>query len=170
MNTDATERHDDGLNSEPAAEIPTNGRLAGVDFGAVRIGLATCDPSQTWVTPYDTYQRRSETQDSQYFVKLAESERIMGWVVGLPIHCNGDESKKSSEARVFAQWLSRLTSLPVCMYDERFTSAEARRLLFDTGMSGQKKKQHIDRLAAYLILSHYLESSRRDAPPPSGLA
>jgi putative holliday junction resolvase len=154
-----------------ADEIPLLGRLAGVDFGVVRVGLATCDPTQTWVTPYDTYQRRSETLDAKYFLSFAENERIVAWIVGLPIHCDGQESRKSEEARSFAQWLGRLTGLPVRMYDERFTTAEARRLLEGSGLSPQKKKQRLDQLAAYLILSHFVESTRKGnaGTEPAGL-
>ena len=151
--------------SERSDPIPSVGRLAGVDFGVVRVGLATCDPSQTWVTPYDTYVRRSDKLDARYFVDFAKKERIAGWIVGLPIHCDGQESQKSAEARGFAKWLSQLTGLPFHMYDERFTTAEARRLLAETGLSPQKKKEKLDRLAAYLILNHYVDSQRSSPLP-----
>lgn len=144
--------------SQPAEQLPSEGRLGGVDFGTVRIGLATCDPSQHWVTPYDTYQRRSEKLDAQYFEQLAKAEHLVGWVVGLPIHCDGKESQKSAEAREFATWLSRVTKLPYLFYDERFSTREARRLLQGSGMSSTRKKQKLDRLAAHVILSHYIDS------------
>lgn len=155
------------VDGEPAAgsdttdsTLPSVGRLAGVDYGAVRVGLAICDATQTWVTPFDTYTRRSERLDSFYFRDFAAAEQIAGWVIGLPIHLDGNESLKSIEARHFAQWLSQATHLPVRMFDERFTTAEARRLLFNTGLSPKKKKQRLDRLAAHLILTHYIEYQR----------
>lgn len=138
-------------------EMPLEGRLVGIDFGTVRIGLATCDPTQNWVTPYDTYNRRNERLDGQYFCDLAEQERIAGWVIGLPIHCDGKESQKSAEVRSFATWLLSLTGLPIVFFDERFTTAEAKKLLRGTGLSVQKRKKSLDRLAAHLILSHYIE-------------
>ncbi len=142
----------------PQAVVPTQGRLAGIDFGTVRIGLATCDPTQTWVTPFATYTRRGESLDAAYLLDLAEKEHIVAWVIGLPIHCDGKESQKSAEVRAFAAWLGGLSQLPVALFDERFSTAEARRLLRDTGLSSHKKKQNLDRLAAHLILTHFLEA------------
>lgn len=144
----------------PVSEIPKQGRLAGIDYGSVRIGISTCDPSQQWVTPLATYTRRNDRLDEIYFSQLAEKEQLLGWIVGLPIHCDGQESQKSTEARRFASWLKNLSSLPVELFDERFTTAEARRLLNQTNISPQKKKKRLDGLSAHLILSHYLESRR----------
>lgn len=144
------------LTSQVSTEIPTSGRLAGIDFGSVRVGLALCDPSQTWVTPLATYVRRSARLDGDYLAQLAGQEQLVGWVVGLPIHCSGEESQKSTEARQFAEWLRERTGLPVALFDERFTTAEARRLLNETALSAKKRRQRLDGMAAHLILSHYL--------------
>ncbi len=138
--------------------LPNYGRLAGIDFGNARIGVSTCDPTQHFVTPLETYNRRNERLDGQYFQQLAKTEQLVGWVVGLPIHCDGKESQKSAEVRAFAEWLTELTSLPHAFYDERFSSKEARVLMYDTGWSPKQKKKNVDRLAAYLILSHFLEA------------
>lgn len=146
------------VDSEPVENLPEEGRLGGIDFGTVRLGLATCDPSQQWVTPYDTYQRRNVRLDGEFFIELAKKEHLVGWVIGLPIHCDGKESQKSKEVRTFAKWLNELTHLPYLFYDERFSTREARRLLQDTGLSSSQKKQKLDRLAAHLILSHFLDS------------
>ncbi|MEO8269675.1 MAG: Holliday junction resolvase RuvX, partial [Aureliella sp.] len=83
-------------------------------------------------------------------------EQLVGWIVGLPIHCSGDESQKSAEARQFAAWLGERTGLPVALFDERFTTAEARQLLNETDLSPKKRRQRLDGMAAHLILSHYL--------------
>lgn len=148
-------------NSSPANElVPTQGRLAGIDFGSVRVGIAICDPSQRWATPVATYTRRNNRLDRIYFSQLAAQEQLVGWIVGLPIHCDGKESQKSGEARQFADWLGKLSDLPTVLFDERFTTAEARRLLNETNISSQKKKKRLDGLAAQLILAHYLESPR----------
>ena len=154
-------------NSQVSAEIPASGRLVGIDFGTVRVGLALCDPSQTWVTPLATYVRRSERLDGDYMAQLASQEQLAGWVVGLPIHCSGEESQKSAEARQFAGWLGGRTGLPVALFDERFTTAEARQLLDETALSAKKRKQRLDGMAAHLILSHYLgarDSRANDLP------
>lgn len=154
---------------DSTADVPSVGRLAGIDFGTVRMGIATCDPTQNWVTPYTTYTRRSEKLDADYLLELAETEQLVGWVIGLPIHCDGNESQKSGEVRAFAGWLGGLSGLPVALFDERFSTAEARRLLRDTGLSPQKKKQQLDRLAAHLILSHFVEAKKTAQPQQRAL-
>lgn len=160
------------------ALLPPEGRLAGIDYGTVRIGIATCDPSQRWVTPFDTYIRRNDRLDAEYFSNFAQRERIEGFVLGLPIHCDGKESQKSVEVRRFAEWLEAVTEIPFALFDERFTTAEARQLLREAGLSTTQKKKRLDRLAAHLILSGFIESRRRKASqnealddehaPPSG--
>ncbi len=139
---------------------PNTGRLAAVDYGTVRIGVAICDPSRTWAGPLDTYTRKTEPLDRAYFQKVAEQESIVGWIVGLPIHCDGRESQKSREARDFAEWLETYTDVPVRFFDERFTSRLADRMLAEAELTRKKKKQRIDRVAAQLILEAYLESVR----------
>lgn len=172
--------HDSGHNSpaqslqsedEPAVapELPDEGRLLGVDFGTVRIGLALCDESQRWVTPLDTYNRRNLRSDAAHFASLVKQDGVAGIVVGLPIHCDGKESQKSKEVRQFCVWLSEATGVPVTQFDERFTTAEARRLLDERPMSAKKKKKKLDGVAAHLILSHFLDSARHCDHEPSGL-
>lgn len=142
---------------------PDSGRLAAVDYGTVRIGVAICDPSRRWASPLETYNRQNESLDRSYFQRLADNETVAGWVVGLPIHCDGGESQKSREVREFAKWLEMNTQRPVVFFDERFTSRFAERLLAESDLSRKKKKQKIDRVAAHLILEAYLENERSQA-------
>lgn len=140
--------------------IPDCGRLAGIDYGTARIGIATCDPTQTFVTPFETYNRRNDRLDGEHFEQLYRREQIVGWVIGLPIHCDGKESRKSEEVRRFAAWLAELSELPYAFYDERFSSKEARVLMYDTGWTPKQKKKNVDRLAAFLILTHFLDARK----------
>ncbi len=141
--------------------FPAQGRLAGVDYGTVRIGIAISDADQTIASPLDNYNRRNPRLDDQYFQELATQERVVGFVVGLPVHSSGDESKKSKEARVFGLRISKVTGLPVTWFDERYTSAHAAQLLQQAGMTRKKRKQRLDKIAAQILLSAYLESSRQ---------
>jgi putative holliday junction resolvase len=140
--------------------LPEVGRLLGVDYGTVRIGLAMCDESQRWVTPLDTYHRSHERLDEKFLSDLIVREQIRGIVLGLPIHSDGQESQKSREVRDFQLWLARFTEVPCTFQDERFTTAEAQRLLKEAGLNHLQRKKRVDRLAAHLILDHFLESRR----------
>lgn len=146
---------------EPAAiAFPASGRIAGIDYGTVRIGVSISDLGQTISSPLENYNRRNARLDDQYFVELAKAERIVGFVVGLPVHSSGDESKKSKEARAFGKHLADVTGLPVTWFDERYTTAHAKQLLQDSGLPHKKRKQRLDKLAAQILLAAYLESER----------
>ena len=133
------------------------GRLAGIDYGTVRIGIAISDPSQSFSSPYESFNRGDEETNKRRFIRLASEEDLVGFVVGLPIHTDGSESAKSIEARQFGKWIQDVTSLPVEFFDERYTSVEAENALLDAGLTKKKRKARIDMLAAQIILQGYLD-------------
>ena len=148
-----------------ASELPRTGRLAAIDYGTVRLGVAITDPDQRLASPLENYTRRGVEADAKWLADLAKHERIVGFVVGLPIHISGDESQKSREARTFGQWVSERTGLPVVFFDERYTSAHAEALLLEAELTKKRRKQRLDKLAAQILLSAYLESSRASDKP-----
>lgn len=148
---------------------PLRGRIAGIDYGTVRVGVALGDLEVCMASPYETYERRSEKVDAEYFATLAKEERLVRWVVGLPVHLSGEESQKSREARQFGEWLTELTGLPVDYYDERFTSAYAESMLQEANLTREQRKARIDQLAASIILTAYLESGAKGNDNPGGL-
>ena len=150
-----------------ASSQPPAGRVAGIDFGTVRIGIAVSDPGQSIASPLEIYTRRTPELDAKRFKHLAAEERIVLWVVGLPIHCDGRESQKSTEARRFGQWLTDVTGLPVEFFDERFTSVEAESLLLQAELTSKRRKKRLDMVAAQILLTAYLESPNKGQPPES---
>jgi putative Holliday junction resolvase len=150
------------------AEFPSRGRLAGIDYGTVRIGVAVTDPDRTLASPHDNYTRGDEAADARYFQELVLQEQIAAFVVGLPVHTSGRESEKSREARAFGEWLSGTTGLAVRYYDERFTSSQAAELLGGAGLSRIQRRKRLDKLAAQILLASYLEADQpRDNDPGS---
>jgi len=145
--------------------LPRIGRLAAIDYGTVRIGVAITDPDQRLASPLENYTRRGAEADGKWIAALAARERIAGFVVGLPVHTSGDESQKSREARKFGQWLEEMTGLPVRFFDERYTSAHAEALLLEADLTKKRRKERLDKLAAQILLAAYLESSRREEKP-----
>jgi len=134
------------------------GRIAGIDYGTVRIGIAMADLSVGIAGPYENYTRRGLASDARYFQQLAEQEHLTRLVIGLPIHLDGRESQKSQEARQFGQWLTEVTSLPVDYFDERYSTAEAEKLMADANLSPKKRMARRDQLAAQIMLTAYLEA------------
>jgi putative Holliday junction resolvase len=147
---------------------PTD-RIAGIDYGTVRIGIATADTEVSIAGPYENYTRRSERLDAEFFRRFAAEERISRFVVGLPVHTSGAESQKSREAHAFGDWLSQTTGVPVEFFDERYTSAEAESLLLDAGLTKKRRKERLDQLAAQIMLTAYLEAGARGQDSPQSL-
>jgi putative Holliday junction resolvase len=113
-------------------------------------------------SPLAIYTRRSAALDANYFQHLANEERIVLWVVGLPVQLDGRESAKSQEARRFGIWLGEVTALPVEFFDERFSSRQAEELLQAAELTRKRRKKRLDMLAAQIILTAYLESQDKE--------
>lgn len=140
--------------------LPYSGRLAAIDYGTVRLGVAITDPDQRLASPLENYTRRSAALDAKWLIELTAAERIAGFVVGLPVHTSGNESQKSAEARKFGNWVAEVTRMPVVLFDERYTSSQAETLLMDAELSKKRRKERLDKLAAQILLVAYLESGR----------
>ena len=154
-------------NSE-AALVPPEGRIAAIDFGTVRIGVAVTDSRRSIASPYENYTRRDPQADARHFRDFVTREQIKLLVIGLPVHLHGGESQKSTEARRFGQWLHEATGVPVEFFDERFTSAQAEQILLDADLTKKRRRARLDMLAAQIMLSAYLES-RFPGDTPRGL-
>ncbi len=157
----------DELPSPADEAFPLSGRLAGIDFGTVRIGVSVCDPLRILVSPLEIHQVAGQARDAAYFQSLVKREHLEGLVVGLPIHCDGGESDKSRQAREFARWLREVTSIPVRLFDERFTTSAAQSRMRSAAGSGKRTKhRRVDAIAAQVILESFLEAQRHTGELP----
>jgi putative holliday junction resolvase len=149
--------------------IKQPGRVAGIDYGTVRIGISISDPGRSIASPLETYVRRNAELDAQRFRLLVEEEGVTLFVVGLPVHLDGNESAKSIEARQFGQWLAQITGVQVDYFDERFTSLEAENLLLDADFTNKRRKKLIDKIAAQIMLSAFLETQCKSQLHPRAI-
>ena len=149
--------------------VPESGRVLGIDFGTSRIGIAVSDPGQSIASPLKIRQVQGRESDGKYFEKLVAAEQAIGFVVGLPVHMSGDESGKSREAVAFGQWLREVTGLPVTFNDERYSTAMAKEICSQLGLKGPKRKAHLDKIAAQVILASWLERDDRENPELSSI-
>jgi len=136
----------------------TTGKIAGIDYGTVRIGIAVSDADRVLASPYETYIRKSPDRDAEYFRRLVSEERITQFVLGLPLHLSGDLSEKAKEVIRFGRWLASVTGIEIDYMDERYTSVEAEHILRQAGLTEKKRKALRDKLAAQILLCAYLES------------
>jgi putative holliday junction resolvase len=144
-------------------------RIAGIDYGTVRIGIALADTEVGIAGPFENYTRRSLALDAEYFATLAIEERIGRFVVGLPVHLHGGESQKSTEARTFGEWLTATTAVAVEYFDERFTTYEADQILGAANLTKKKRQARRDQLAAQIMLTAYLETGSRGQSDPGSI-
>jgi len=144
----------------PSELFPKSGRIAAIDFGTVRIGVAICDPDRILSSPYEVIPAANWQKNGDYFCALAKTQRVVAFVVGLPIHLDGGESEKSKLCREFAVWLAETTRLPVRLFDERFTTVDANQRMATAGYTRKKKKKRVDAIAAHVLLESFIEACR----------
>jgi putative Holliday junction resolvase len=140
-----------------------SGRVLGLDVGARRIGIAVSDPLGITAQGLETLQRRNKRHDLAALERVIREYAVQAIVVGLPLRMSGAEGTQSEKMQVFAEELRKRFRLPVHLWDERLTSAEANRLLRETDLSIEKRGKAVDRMAAILILQSWMEGKRLPA-------
>jgi putative holliday junction resolvase len=134
------------------------GRLLAIDYGERRIGLAISDPTGTIASPAGVIVRRAGKRPPiAEIMRRAEALEARGFVMGLPIDGNGDETPRTTEVRSIAVELTRRTGHPVELVDERYTTAIALRGIREMGGSTRGRKGDVDALAATVLLQHALQ-------------
>jgi putative Holliday junction resolvase len=128
-----------------------------LDVGSKRIGIAVTDPMGITAQGLETLQRKNKRTDMEQLQLIIEKYGVSELVVGYPLQMSGTPGAQSLKMADFAEELRRRFSLPVHLWDERLTSAEANRLLRETEMSIRRRGQVVDRMAATLILQAFLE-------------
>jgi len=133
------------------------GRILGLDVGSRRIGVAVSDPLGITAQGLETLQRRNKRYDFESLQRVIQEYDVREIVVGLPLRMSGTEGIQSDKMQIFAEELRKRFRLPVHLWDERLTSAEANRLLRETDLSIEKRGKAVDRMAAVLILQGWME-------------
>ena len=133
-------------------------RLLAVDLGDRRIGLAVSDPLGMIASPAGHIIRRpGKRPPIGEILERATKLGAEGFVVGLPLNEQGEDSERATEARRVAKLLGERSGLPVRLIDERFTTAAAQRAIRAMGGSMRGRKGDVDALAATVLLQHALQ-------------
>ena len=138
--------------------MPLRRRILGLDVGSKRIGVAVSDPLGITAQGLDTIQRQNKRRDWAALGEVLAKYDVAEIVVGLPLRLTGAEGTQSGKMRLFADDLKAKFGLPVHLWDERWTSTEANRLLRETNLSIEKRGKAVDRMAAILILQSWMEA------------
>jgi putative Holliday junction resolvase len=150
-----------GVNIEQSKPERPAGRVLGLDVGSRRIGVAVSDPLGITAQGLETLQRRNKRQDMAALERVIVDYAVREIVVGLPLRMSGAGGMQSEKMQEFAEQLRKRFRMPVHLWDERLTSAEANRLLRETELSIEKRAKAVDRMAAVLILQGWMEGRAR---------
>lgn len=133
-------------------------RILALDVGSRRIGLAVTDALGITAQGLHTLDRSNKRADFRSLGEIVKKYDIAEIVVGNPLRMSGTSSPQSDKVALFAEELRQRFHLPVHLWDERFTSTAANRILDEAGMSRLQRKGVVDRMAAVLILQAFVEA------------
>ncbi len=150
-------------------------RYLALDVGSRRVGVAVSDELGLTAQPVLTLVRKSSRrEDQRSLARLARKFAVAGIVVGNPLGLDGTDTPQTEKVHAFAAELGELTGLPIHFWDERLTTHEAHRILYEAGHKRQQHRRVVDQVAATLILQSFLDETEgsgiRDQESKSGLS
>lgn len=140
-----------------------NVRILAVDHGEKHIGLALSDPTATIASPLKVIQHVSRLLDAAQVANLASENDVALIVIGQSFDEEGKPNLAGRRAAKFAEALKQQTQTPVILWDESFSTQDARAARIEMGVSRKKRAGHMDELAAVMILKSYLDADRPTA-------
>ena len=141
------------MNNEP-------GRVMALDVGGKRIGVAMSDTLRLLASPLTTVKAQPPQAAFQRITSLIVQNEVAELVIGLPFSLNGEMGPQATTVKQFAAELAKHTQVPMHFFDERYTTAEAERVMIDMGLKAEQRKARIDEMAASIILRDYLDTQR----------
>jgi putative Holliday junction resolvase len=135
-------------------------RILAVDHGEKQIGLALSDPTGTIASPFKVIKHVSRLMDAAQVANLVSENEAGLIVVGQSFDEEGKPNLAGRRAARFAEALKEQTPIPVILWDESFSTQEARATRIEMGVSRKKRAGHMHELAAVMILRSYLDANR----------
>jgi putative Holliday junction resolvase len=133
-------------------------RRLGLDYGDRRIGVAVSDEFGWTAQALEVIGRMNPEADLARIAELVRELGVKEVVVGLPKNMDGTIGRRGEICMAFADRLRERLDVPVVLWDERLSTVSAERTLLEADVSRKKRKQVVDKMAAAIILQHYLES------------
>lgn len=140
-------------------------RTLGLDYGTKTVGVAISDEAQIIAQPLVTIERKHVNKLRQTYAKIEaiiDEQDVDRIVLGFPKNMNNTEGERAEATRAFMDDLERRTGLPVILMDEGLTTVEADRILEETGVAKSGRKEHIDKMAAAIILQSFLDREHNE--------
>lgn len=145
-------------------QMKKEGRILAVDWGLKHIGLAISDPTRTIARPLDVIEHRSRNEDARRIIEIAHDHQANQIVIGVSYDEEGTLSPVGRSADRLAKAIQFLSNrkMGVDVWDEGFSTEEARAAALEMDLPKEKRKGHLDALAAALILQRYLEGTQHE--------
>ncbi len=134
-------------------------RILGIDYGQKRIGIAISDPLRLIAYPLETVESK-RIEDS--IRRILEEYSIEYVIIGYPLRTDGKLGEREEEVKSFAEKIKEKFNINIKLWDERYTTMEAERIIRDMGKKPSRNKEKVDRVAASLILQSYLDYLKRN--------
>lgn len=138
-------------------------RILGLDYGSKTVGVAVSDPLLITAQGVEIIRRESEgkiRKTYQRIEELCKQYEVEKIVLGNPKNMNGSEGDRVEKTLEFKEALERRIGIPVIMWDERLTTVTADKIMMESKIRRENRKEYVDEIAAMLILQNYLESIR----------
>lgn len=133
-------------------------KILAVDWGAKRIGLAISDPTGNLARPLAVIQHISRKDNARRILEKAKETDIDAIIMGVT-YADGDElSPSGRSAKRLAEEIEKQSGFKVILWDEEFTTQEARETMIISGSSRSKRRGHADDQAAAMLLQNYLNT------------
>lgn len=135
-------------------------RVAAVDLGKVRVGVAVSDELGMMAHPRGALPGENRKRLLKQLADLADAEHIGRFLVGMPLNRAGEEGREAARARAFGQALADATGREVELVDERLSTVEATRRLREGGVSAKQARPRVDAASAAVLLQAWLDRAR----------
>jgi putative holliday junction resolvase len=148
----------------PDAPRSRPGRVVALDLGSKRIGVATSDLTQMLASPYEVILRRGDqAQDHKVIAALVEECEAVRVIIGLPLGLNGQAGKAAQLITNETNVLIRRLTVPVELFDERFTTTTAHQNLAANNIKAKDRRNVVDKAAAAVLLQAWLDTQANKA-------
>lgn len=135
-------------------------RIMAIDYGDAHTGIAVSDATGFLAGYTTTIHSRKAEVVLEEIARLVKDQGVDELVMGYPKNMDGTEGPRAELYRAFAAQVEEKTGLKPVLWDERRTTVDAHRILFEAGKNAKKRKKTVDAVAATLILEGYLDFKR----------
>lgn len=135
-------------------------RILGLDYGSKTVGVALSDELGITAQPLETIVRKEENKLRQTLARIetiVREQNVEKIVLGFPKNMNNTLGERAEKTAGFREMLIKRTGLEVVLWDERLTTMAAERVLQESGVRRENRKEYIDQIAAVMILQGYLD-------------